>query len=90
MADKLWVEVYTPGLANPLINEKVAEGWLSQFLAGPVQMRFPGGAKVPCYLTGNRQLQFSVRFDSTAGNDLQDKTLVANFSVNAVQMVHNP
>lgn len=88
MADKLWVEIYTPDSNNVFV--KVAEGWLTQFLAGPVNMRFTDGSRLPCYLSGNRQLQFKVTFDRSAGNDLQGQTLVVSFSVNGVQMVHNP
>lgn len=88
LAGKLWVEVSSPDSNNAY--QKVAEGWLSTFLAGPVPMRFPDGNRLPCYLTGNRQLQFKVTFDSTAGNDLQGATLVVDFSVNGVQMVNNP
>lgn len=88
MADKLWVEISSPDTNN--VYQKVAEGWLAQFLASPVNMRFPGGGQVPCYLTGNRQLQFKVTFDRSADDTLQDQTLVVDFSVNGVQMVHNP
>ncbi|MFZ5643573.1 MAG: hypothetical protein ACOY46_08290 [Bacillota bacterium] len=88
MAGKLWVEISTPDINNVYV--KVAEGWLTEFLSGPVSMRFPGGSQIPCVLTGNRQLQFKVTFDASAGNDLQGDTVVVDFSVNGVQMVHNP
>lgn len=90
MAAKLWVEVFTPDVENPLVSQKLAEGWLTDFLSGSVNLRYPDGSKVLCSLTGTVQLQFKVTFHSSAGNDLQGQTLVADFVVNAVQAKNNP
>lgn len=87
MADKLWVEIYTP-MNGPEV--KVGEGWLSQFLAGPVDLKYPDNSKVPMYLTSNRHMKFKVNYDLSADNTHQGQTLVVDFKVNAEQMSHNP
>lgn len=87
MADKLMVEIYTP-LNGP--DALVAQGTLSQFLAGEVLLRYPGGAKVPLYSSSNRHLKFKITFDLGADNSYQDKTLVVDFTVTGVQMANNP
>ncbi|HWI66285.1 MAG TPA: TasA family protein [Symbiobacteriaceae bacterium] len=88
MADKLWVELYTPQGGGP--DVKVAEGWLSTFLAGPVAIQYPDTSKIPVHLSANRHMKFKVHFDIGADNSYQDKTLVVDFKVNAVQMPNNP
>jgi len=88
MADKLWVEVWTPSGPGP--DVKVAEGWMSQFLAGPVPMTYPGGVKIPVFLTGNRHMKFKVNFDLSADNSYQDRTLIVDFTVYGEQMKNNP
>lgn len=87
MADKLWVEVYTPQ-SGPLV--KVAEGWMSDFIAGPIPVLYPDLTKVPIHLTANRHFRFDVYFDISADNSYQDKTLVVDFTVHAEQMSNNP
>jgi hypothetical protein len=87
MADKLWVEVWTPMSGSEV---KVAEGRLSDFMAGAVPLAYPGGGKVPLYLSSNRHMKFKVKFDLGADNSYQDKSLVIDFAVNAVQMKNNP
>ncbi len=89
MANKLWVEVLTPQGAAPG-DVKVAEGWLSTFLSGPVALQYPDSTKVPLYLTSNRHLKFKVRFDLSADNSYQGKDLVVDFKVSGVQMPNNP
>jgi hypothetical protein len=88
MANKLWVEIYTPQGGGP--DVKVAEGWLSTFLAGPVAIQYPDTSKIPLYLSSNRHMKFKVHFDIGADNSYQDKTLVVDFKVNSVQMPNNP
>lgn len=87
LAEKLYVEVTTPQQG---VEVKVAEGWLSDFLAGPKPLLYPDGTRVPLYLTSNRHMKFKVTFDLTANNDYQGKTLVVDFTVHAVQMTNNP
>lgn len=87
MADKLWVELYTPQLG---VDVKIGEGWMSDFFAAPVPVAYPGGAKVPLFKSSNRHMKFKVKFDLTADNSYQDKTLIVDFTVNAVQMPNNP
>ncbi|MBF7083259.1 hypothetical protein IT084_09760 [Desulfallas sp. Bu1-1] len=87
MADKLWVEVFHPEMVGSSMTDvKIAEGWLSTFLAGPVAFN----KNLPCMLGGNCQLHFKVTFDRSAGNDLQGEELVVTFAVNAVQKKNNP
>lgn len=88
MADKLYVEVFTPQGGGP--DVKIGEGWLSMFLAGPVSIQYPGGAKIPVFLSANRHVKFKVSFDLSADNSYQGKTLVVDFKVNSVQMPNNP
>lgn len=87
LADKLYVEVTTPQLGSEVI---VAEGWLSQFLSGPVLLRYPNGNRIPLYLSSNRHVKFRVTFDLTADNSYQGTELVVDFTINAVQMNNNP
>lgn len=87
LADKLWVEITTPQVGTEI---KVAEGWLSDFLAGPVELRYPGGGRIPLNLGSNRHVKFRVTFDITADNSYQGTNLVVDFTVNAVQMDNNP
>jgi len=87
LADKLYVEITTPQLG---VEKKVAEGWLSDFLSGPVAMSYPDGSRIPLYLTSNRHLKFNVLFDITADNSFQGKELVVDFTVHAIQMDNNP
>lgn len=87
MADKLWVEVLTPQNG---IEKKVAEGWLSQFVSGPIQVLYPDGSRVPLNLSSNRHMKFKVSFDLLADNSYQGKTLVVDFTVNGVQKANNP
>jgi hypothetical protein len=88
MTDKLWVEIYTPQGGGP--DVKVAEGWLSTFLAGPVPIKYPDNSKIPVFLSGNRHMKFKVHFDISADNSYQNKTVVVDFTVNSEQMPHNP
>jgi predicted ribosomally synthesized peptide with SipW-like signal peptide len=88
MADKLWVKVYTPQGGGP--DVLVAQGPMSTFLAGPVPIQYPDTSKIPLYLSSNRHMKFEVHFDINADNSYQDKTLVVDFTVNSVQMPHNP
>lgn len=88
LANKLYVIVRAPEDSTDEY-QKVAEGYLSDFIAGKT-LAYPGGSKVPCWLDGNRPLKFTVSFDSDAGNDYQGKNLVVDFTVSAQQMVHNP
>ncbi|MFZ5822977.1 MAG: TasA family protein [Bacillota bacterium] len=87
LADKLYVEVTTPQLGSDV---QVAEGWLSDFLSGPVLLRYPDGSRIPLWLGSNRHIQFKVIFDITADNSYQDTTLVVDFTVNAEQKTNNP
>jgi predicted ribosomally synthesized peptide with SipW-like signal peptide len=87
MANKLWVEVYTPQVGPEV---KVGEGWLSDFFAGPVPIKYPDNSKIPLNLTSNRHMKFKVKFSLDADNSYQGKTLVVDFMVNAVQMPNNP
>lgn len=87
LADKLYVTVTTPQLGTEVT---VAEGWLSDFLTGPVLLRYPDGSRVPLYLTSNRHMKFHVNFDVTADNSYQGTNLVVDFTVNAEQMPNNP
>lgn len=87
MADQLWVTVTTPMTG---VEQTVAQGPLSDFLAGPVPLLYPDGTKVPLYLTSNRHMKFNVHFDINADNSYQDKTLVVDFTVYASQMDNNP
>jgi predicted ribosomally synthesized peptide with SipW-like signal peptide len=88
MANKLWVEITTPQGGGP--DVKVAEGWLSTFLAGPVPIQYPDTTKIPLFLTSNRHMKFKVNFDLSADNSYQGQTLVVDFRVNGVQMPNNP
>jgi predicted ribosomally synthesized peptide with SipW-like signal peptide len=88
MANKLWVEIYTPQGGGP--DVKVGEGWLSTFLAGPVPIQYPDTTKIPLYLSSNRHMKFKVHFDIGADNSYQGQTLVVDFKVNSVQMPNNP
>lgn len=88
MADKLWVELFTPQAGGP--DVKIGEGWMSQFLAGPVPVSYPGGGRIPLFLSSNRHMKFRVHFDIGADNSYQDKTLVIDFTVNGSQMPNNP
>lgn len=87
MASKLYVEVTTPQVGTDV---KVAEGWLTDFLSAPVLLRYPGGGRVPLYLSANRHVKFRVLFDLSADNSFQGKELVVDFTVHAVQMKNNP
>ena len=88
MANKLWVEIYTPQGGGP--DVKVGEGWLSTFLAGPVPILYPDTTKIPVFLSSNRHMKFEVKFDLSADNSYQGQTLVIDFKVNSVQMPNNP
>lgn len=87
MADKLWVEIWTPQAGTKV---KVAEGWLSTFMAGPVPVIYPDSSKIPVHLSANRHMEFRVNFDLSADNSYQGKTLVVDFTVDAEQMPNNP
>jgi predicted ribosomally synthesized peptide with SipW-like signal peptide len=89
MANKLWVEVYTPQGAAPG-DVKVGEGWLSTFLSGPVAIAYPDTTQIPLNLSSNRHMKFKVNFDLSADNSYQGQTLVVDFKVNSVQMPNNP
>jgi hypothetical protein len=87
MAGKLWVEILTPS-SGP--DEKVAEGWLSDFLAGPVPLRYADNSKPFVGVNGNRHFKFRVTFDRSADNSYQGQSLVVHFTVNGVQAQNNP
>lgn len=87
LAERLWVEITTPQVGTEV---KVAEGWLSDFLSGPVALRYPGGGRIPLFLSSNRHVKFKVTFDIAADNSYQDTSLVVDFTVNAVQWKNNP
>lgn len=89
LADKLYVVITTPQAASPYDYVTVAEGTLTEFLAGKA-LAYPGGGKVPCWLDGTRPLKFAVSFASDADNTYQGLSLVVDFTVVAEQMVHNP
>lgn len=88
LAQKLWVEVYTPQSGGP--DVLVAQGYLSDFLAGPQTLAYPTGSRIPVYLTSNRHLKFKVSFDLNADNTYQNKDLVVTFTVYGTQMNNNP
>jgi len=88
LAEKLYVTVKSPKASEGFVV--IAEGPLSDFLAGPVTARYPDGSSVPIYLSSVRQMEFEVAFDIQAGNQYQGKTLVVDFIVNAEQMPNNP
>lgn len=88
MTDKLWVEIWTPQGGGP--DVKVGEGLLSTFLAGPVPIKYPDNSKIPVYLSSNRHMKFRVKFDLSADNSYQGKTVIVDFKVNGVQMPNNP
>lgn len=87
LATKLYVQVFTPQVGPEV---KVAEGWLSDFLAAPVLLRYPGGGRVPLVRSANRHVKFNVLFDLTADNSFQGKELVVDFTIHAVQKKNNP
>lgn len=88
LADKLNVVVSSRDFQG--IKRVVARGTLSQFMNGPVALAFPNGSRVPSNLNSDRYLFFEVTFDPSADNTYQDKSLVADFSVTAMQKRNNP
>lgn len=91
LADKLWVEIRTDhNHAVPPGDEIVAQGWLSQFLAGNVPILFPDGHKINLGLSSYRFLHFTISMPLDTGNAYQGLGLVVDFEVNAEQMPNNP
>lgn len=96
MAERLYVKVTTPDAGGT--QRVVAEGYLDEFLAGPVDMLFPVGSLVPASgdrrvhlaASGNRHLYFDVEFDLDADDSYENTDLVVTFTINAVQAKNNP
>lgn len=90
LADEMYVSVYYLNkTVFPPQAIDVAHGYLSDFVAGPVLLKL-NGQKIPVSrYNGAVDLQFLVAMDQDAGNQCQDKTLVANFIVNAEQQDNN-
>lgn len=88
LADKLNVVISSRDSQG--LKRVVARGTLSQFVNGPVALAFPDSSRVPSNLDSDRYLFFELTFDSSADNTYQGKTLVADFSVTAVQKRNNP
>lgn len=91
LAEHLWVEVRTDHVhATPSGDDKIAEGWLSDFLNGQVPLLFPDSHKVEMMLGSTVFLHFSISMPLNTGNEMQGKSLVVQFEVNAEQMKNNP
>jgi predicted ribosomally synthesized peptide with SipW-like signal peptide len=87
LADKLYVQVYTPVSGTDLL---VAEGPMRTFLDGPVFLRNPDGSRLLLNARANRHLHFKVLFDLDADNSYQDNALLVRFDVTAIQQKHVP
>lgn len=87
LAEVLYVRVFSPVGGNDIL---VAEGYLWDFLDGNVELRYPGGGRLPLNANANRHLHWEVEMDLSADDSYENQDFLVTFYVNAVQQAHNP